>query len=113
MESKTIDCPLELTVSLIGNKWKPLIIHYLMDGTMRFSELQHAIPQISQKILTDNLRRLESDGLISRAIFAEVPPRVEYTLTGIGKTLEPLISIMQQWGLKYQKKTEVDIRENA
>ena len=107
MDRNEIDCPMEMTASVIGNKWKPVIIHYLLSGTKRFCELKRSIPEISQKVLTDNLRGLEEDGLVSREIFAEVPPRVEYTLTSIGETLEPLISIMQQWGIEYKQKMKI------
>ena len=94
-------CPVATTVSLIGNKWKPLILRDVRAGPKRFGELQKSLDGISQKILTDNLRELENDGLLVRTVFPEVPPRVEYSLSELGKTLEPLLDAMAQWGFTY------------
>lgn len=96
-------CPIELTVDVIGNKWKPLIISVLLDGTQRFGEIKHHVHGISPKVLTDNLRALEADGLVARRIYAEVPLRVEYTLTALGKRLAPMINGMIKWGETYQQ----------
>ena len=99
------DCPVATTVQLIGNKWKLLIIRNLVyNGKQRFTELLHGIPAISKKVLADNLRVLEDDGLIEREVFAEVPPRVEYSLSELGLTLRPLLDEMQNWGLTYKAK---------
>ena len=96
------ECPIATTVHLIGNKWKLLIIRNLLHGPQRFSELKRGIPGISQKVLTDNLRALEGDGVLSREAFAEVPPRVIYALTDIGESLLPIIDAMADWGDRYK-----------
>lgn len=97
-------CPVETTLMLIGNKWKVLIIRDLLTGTKRFGELKKSIGKVSQKVLTTQLRDMEEDGLISRKIYAEVPPRVEYSLTELGKSLQPILSAMLQWGTEYKEK---------
>lgn len=96
------DCPVATTVRLICNKWKPLILRNLFIRPWRFNELLKNLPGISQKVLTDNLRALEADGIITRTVFAEVPPRVEYTLSEVGDTMRPIIEVMEKWGLSYQ-----------
>ncbi|MCP1103304.1 DNA-binding HxlR family transcriptional regulator [Aequitasia blattaphilus] len=103
MEQTQMDCPIELTVQLIGNKWKPIIIHHLLEGKKRFNELKRLLPNISQKILTDNLRALEEDGIITRTVYPEVPVRVEYELTDIGRRLYKVIDEMRDWGEEYRK----------
>jgi len=95
-------CPVATIVTLVGNKWKLLIIRNLLGGTQRFNEMRRTIPGISQKVLTDNLRELEHDELIVRRAYPEVPPRVEYSLSELGKTLKPVFDSMQAWGEKYQ-----------
>lgn len=95
-------CPVATVVELIGNKWKLLIIRNLLNGTQRFSELRRTIPGISQKVLTDNLRALEEDKIVHREVFAEVPPRVEYSLTELGLSLQPVFNSMIAWGEDYQ-----------
>ncbi len=97
------ECPVATTVQLIGNKWKLLIIRNLLRAPQRFSKLKRTIPGISQKVLTDNLRALEADGLIDREVFAEVPPRVVYSISALGDTLRPIIDAMQAWGTEYKK----------
>lgn len=97
-------CPVETTLMLIGNKWKVLIIRDLLTGTKRFGELKKSIGKVSQKVLTTQLRDMEEDGLISRKIYAEVPPRVEYSLTEFGKSLQPILNAMLQWGTEYKEK---------
>lgn len=97
-------CPVATTVGLMGNKWKILILRDLLTGAKRFGELRKGIPEISQKVLTQNLRAMEEDGIITREVFAEVPPRVEYQLSDLGNSLRPIIGVMEQWGLNYQKK---------
>lgn len=95
-------CPVATTVNLIGNKWKILIIRNLLSqNTIRFKDLKNGIEGISQKVLTDNLRSLEADGLIIRTVYPEVPPRVEYELSSLGKSLKPIIDSMADWGNKY------------
>ena len=96
------ECPVATTVQLIGNKWKLLILRNLMGKTQRFTDFLKSIPGLSKKVLTDNLRALESDGIIERKVFAEVPPRVEYSLTDLGKTLKPVLDAMQRWGEDYK-----------
>lgn len=98
------ECPVATTVQLIGNKWKLLIIRNLLRGPLRFTQLRNTIPGISQKVLTDNLRALEEDGLVDREVFAEVPPRVVYSLSELGNTLRPIIDAMQAWGDDYKQK---------
>ena len=97
-------CPVETTLALIGNKWQVLILRDLsMNGTMRFKELQRSIGKISQKVLTSNLRAMESTGIVRREVFAEVPPRVEYSLTDVGRTLQPVLDAMWAWGESYKR----------
>ncbi|MDE5617146.1 MAG: helix-turn-helix transcriptional regulator [Clostridia bacterium] len=96
------ECPVATTVQLIGNKWKLLIIRNLLTGSQRFTEFVKTIPGISKKVLTDNLRSLEEDGLIEREVFAEVPPRVVYSLSQLGKTLKPILDAMWDWGVEYK-----------
>lgn len=97
------ECPVATTVQLIGNKWKMLIIRNLIyNGKQRFSDFIRTIPAISKKVLTDNLRALEDDGLIEREVFAEVPPRVEYSLSEIGKSLRLIWDAMEAWGIEYK-----------
>lgn len=100
-------CPVELTLLLISNKWKVLIIRDLLDGTKRFSELKKSINNISQKVLTSNLREMEENGLLTRKLYPEVPPRVEYTLTDVGYSLKPLLDNMDKWGTWY--KNEINL----
>jgi DNA-binding HxlR family transcriptional regulator len=99
-------CPVATTVNLIGNKWKILILRDLLTGKKRFGELRKSVSGISQKVLTDNLRALEEDGIVLRAIFAEVPPRVEYSLSELGETLRPIIEVMEEWGTTYKARFE-------
>ena len=104
-------CPVATTVRLIGNKWKLLILRNLLAGPNRFGELMRTIP-VSQKVLTDNLRSLEQDGIVIRTVYAEVPPRVEYKLSDLGNTMRPIISAMEAWGLGYQELVK-NTPENA
>ena len=96
-------CPVETTLSLIGNKWKVLILRDLMTGTKRFGELKRSVGDISQKVLTAQLRDMEENGLISRKVYAEVPPRVEYSLTPLGESLSPILSAMKNWGENFKE----------
>ena len=98
-------CPVETTLSLIGNKWQVLILRDLsLNGTMRFKELQRSIGKISQKVLTTNLRSMEESGIVSREAFAEVPPRVGYSLTELGQSLRPVLDAMRVWGERYKER---------
>lgn len=96
------ECPVATTVQLIGNKWKLLIIRNLRTRPWRFNELQKNLDGISQKVLTDNLRAMEADGLITRTVYAEVPPRVEYSLSELGETMRPILDAMEEWGNSYK-----------
>ena len=104
MVEKLPFCPVETTLSLIGDKWKVIIIRDLMDGTKRFGELKKTVGKVSQKVLTSNLRDMEGMGLVYRKVYAEVPPRVEYTLTDTGYSLKPILDAMMDWGIDYKKK---------
>ena len=97
-------CPVETTLMLIGDKWKVLILRDLMNGTMRFGELKKSIGTVSQKVLTAQLRDMEEKGLLTRKVYAEVPPRVEYTLTETGYSLKPVLDTMWAWGAEYKAK---------
>ncbi len=97
-------CPVETTLMLIGDKWKVLILRDLMDGTKRFGELKKSIGTVSQKVLTAQLRDMEEKGLLTRKVYAEVPPRVEYTLTDTGYSLRPVLDSMVSWGRDYQRR---------
>ncbi|MBS6217143.1 MAG: helix-turn-helix transcriptional regulator [Clostridiales bacterium] len=97
-------CPVETTLMLIGDKWKVLILRDLMPGTRRFGELKKSIGSVSQKVLTAQLRDMEAKGLVSRKVYAEVPPRVEYSLTDLGKSLKPILNAMWAWGEGYQAR---------
>ena len=96
-------CPVETTLMLIGDKWKVLILRDLMDGTKRFGELKKSIGTVSQKVLTAQLRDMEEKGLLTRKVYAEVPPRVEYTLTETGYSLKPVLDAMVVWGTDYKR----------
>ncbi len=95
-------CPVETTLMLIGDKWKVLILRDLRSGTKRFGELKKSVTGISQKVLTSNLRAMEEDGLLTREVFPEVPPRVEYTLTPLGQSMSPILDAMAEWGEAFQ-----------
>lgn len=97
------DCPVATTVQLIGNKWKLLILRNLLARPWRFNEMLRSIPGISQKVLTDNLRAMEKDGIIIRTVYPEVPPRVEYSLSELGDSMRPIIKAMEVWGKNYQQ----------
>lgn len=97
-------CPIETTLMLIGNKWKVLILRDLMPGTKRFGELRKSIGNVSQKVLTAQLRDMEASGLLHRKVYAEVPPRVEYTLSELGYSLQPVLEALYHWGEDYQER---------
>ena len=105
-EKKLPACPVETTLTLISSKWKILILRDLMPGTKRFGELKKSIGGVSQKVLTAQLREMETDGLVRRTVYPEVPPRVEYTLTALGRSLKPILDAMWDCGEAYQGKVE-------
>ena len=105
MKKELPACPVETTLMLISDRWKVLIIRDLLDGTKRFGELKKSIGSISQKVLTANLRTMEENGLVIRKVYAEVPPKVEYTLTETGYSLKPILDAMKEWGINYKKIT--------
>lgn len=104
MRTELPACPVEITLSLIGDKWKVLVLRELINGTKRFGELKKSIGSISQKVLTQQLRSMEEDGLVERKVYAEVPPRVEYSLTKDGFSLKPILDSMMEWGEQYKGK---------
>ena len=99
-------CPVATTVALIGSKWRLLIIRNLLARPWRFNELKKDLEGISQKVLTDSLRSMEADGIITRTVYPEVPPRVEYALSELGESMRPIIKSMEAWGLDYKKSKE-------
>jgi DNA-binding HxlR family transcriptional regulator len=99
-------CSVARTVELIGGKWKAVILYYLLDETLRFNELRRTIPGITQRMLTLQLRELEADGIVERTVFPVVPPHVEYALTPFGKTLEPVLRTMREWGTRNKRRCE-------
>ena len=100
-------CPVETTLLFLGEKWRVLILRDLMEGTKRFGELRKSVSGISQKVLTSNLRAMEEGGIVTRKIYAEVPPRVEYSLTETGKSLQPVLDSMTNWGTMYKAENGV------
>ncbi len=100
------DCPVQTTVQLIGSKWKLLILRNLLARPWRFNELHKSLAGISQKVLTDSLRSMEEDGIITRTVYPEVPPRVEYALSELGESMRPIIKAMEAWGTDYKSKAE-------
>ena len=100
------ECPVATAVSLIGGKWKLLIIRNLRERPWRFNELRRDLEGISQKVLTDSLRAMEEDGIITRTVYPEVPPRVEYALTPLGESMKPILDAMAQWGMEYKKRMQ-------
>ena len=106
-------CPVETTLTLISDKWKVLILRDLLSGTKRFGELKKSIGHVTQKVLTAQLRQMEESGLLTRTVYAEVPPRVEYTLTELGYSLKPILDAMLVWGENYKKKAETEWGQDA
>lgn len=111
-EIEAFACPVAFTVDVIGGKWKSLILFHLMSGTKRFNEVRRLIPDITQRMLTLQLRELEVDGIIHREIYREVPPKVEYSLTELGSSLAPLVSAMREWGAVHERKI-LELRRSA
>lgn len=104
MKKELPACPVEVTLGLINDKWKVLIVRDLLTGTKRFGELRKSVTGITQKVLTNNLKQMEKDGLLKRKAYPEVPPRVEYTLTETGLSLKPILDSMVEWGNQYREK---------
>ena len=99
-----IACPVEATLDIIGGKWKGIVLFHLMQGTKRFNELRRLVPEITQRMLTLQLRQLEKDGLIKRKIYKQIPPKVEYFLSNLGQTLTPILQQLERWGTQYALK---------
>ncbi len=102
---KSVSCPVETTLAVIHGRWKVLILHYLFDGVKRFGELHRALGGISHRTLTQQLRQMEADHLIRRKVYPEVPPKVEYSLTPLGESLQPVLISMHEWGKAYTRKS--------
>ncbi len=113
MSGEKIGCPVEITLALLGNKWKVLVLRELFKGTKRFGELSRGISGISQKMLTQQLRQMEKDDLVARKVYAEVPPRVEYSLTETGRSLKPILDEMHRWGQQYRLMRSLDDQDDA
>ena len=113
MEKSLPACPVETTLTLIGDKWKVLILRDLMGGVKRFGELRRSVGNVTQKVLTAQLRAMEESGLVSRKVYAEVPPRVEYSLTELGRSLKPVLDAMWNWGENYKLKNAVSQQKNG
>lgn len=112
LNGKTYHCALDITMKYIGGKWKSIILWYLRNGAMRFSALKRLMPDIAEKMLSQQLKELERDGILERKAFAEVPPRVEYTLSDFGSKLMPVVEAMAKWGIETGKsKGEIIVRE--
>lgn len=105
-KNKEYQCSMELTLDLIGGKWKSLILWHLGENTLRFSELRKQLPQVTQKMLTQQLRELEESGLVQRYIYTQVPPKVEYSLTKTGRSLLPILATLCEWGISYVNEGE-------
>ena len=108
---ETNECPVEYALEVIGGKWKCVILWHVRNRLRRFGELRRLIPGVTQKMLTAQLRELERDGLISRKIYPEVPPKVEYSMTAYGKTLSPMLDVMCKWGLQHRMNHPVGVRK--
>ncbi len=112
MTAKQSNCPAEYTLALIGGRWKIPLIFHLMSGVRRFSELSRALTGVSQKVLTQQLREMERNGLVERKVYAQVPPRVEYALTPLGRSLKPVVDTMCRWGETYASKAALGAAES-
>jgi DNA-binding HxlR family transcriptional regulator len=108
MRSREYNCSVEATLDVIGGKWKGVILFYLLDEPRRFSELKRHLPHVTQRMLTLQLRELEADGVIHREVYAQVPPKVEYSLTEFGASLKPILMLMRDWGDEYVNKLALE-----
>jgi len=106
MRYREYGCPVEATLDVIGGKWKGVILFHLMDSPKRFNELRRLLPEVTQRMLTLQLRELENDGVIHREIYPQIPPKVEYSLTPFGETLKPILILMKDWGSEYTNKVQ-------
>lgn len=113
MTVEQLICPAELTLRVIGGKWKPVILWHLSSGTKRFSELKRAIPGVTQRMLSQQLRELEGDGVVLRKVYAQVPPKTEYSLTEFGRTLGPILRLMCKWGTEHARRLRNRERSTA
>ena len=111
MKKQGMQCPAEFTLAVIGGRWKVLILYQLFQGVKRFSELQRALAGITQKMLTQQLREMERDGIVQRTVYPQVPPKVEYRLTPLGETLKPVVNAMCKWGLQQSGRDGCDVAE--
>jgi DNA-binding HxlR family transcriptional regulator len=107
------ECPVRAVLEVIGGKWKPIIVFYLLDGTKRYGELRKFLPETTQKVLTQQLRELERDGILARRVFAQVPPKVEYSLTPLGLTLRPVMKTLCDWGKRHGEKRSNKVPSRA
>lgn len=105
---KAVACPVETTLAIIGGQWKVMVLHFLLEGTLRFGDLSRLLHGISARTLTKQLRELEADGVIDRKVFPQIPPKVEYSLTPLGRRLKPVLLSMQQWGEEVEKVRKVE-----
>ncbi|MDR1028777.1 MAG: helix-turn-helix transcriptional regulator [Clostridiales Family XIII bacterium] len=108
-ECDTYNCPVDATIDMIGGKYKSLILWHLIDATLRFGELHKLIPQATPKMLTQQLRELEADSLIARTVYPVVPPKVEYALTDLGRSIQPILSAMYEWGADYLTRNGLQV----
>lgn len=106
-------CPVEACLEVVGGKWKGVILFHLLGGTKRFNELMRLLPDVTQRMLTKQLRELEADQIVARKIYPEVPPKVEYSLTEFGQTLTPVLKVVQKWGMEYLDRITAIRKENA
>jgi len=100
---KAVTCPVETTLGVVGGRWKVLVLHHLLDGTKRFSELTRALRGVSARTLSKQLRELEADGIVSRRVYPQIPPKVEYSLTALGRKLKPVLLAMHRWGEQFDQ----------
>lgn len=112
MQQTLTSCPIDFTIDVLGGKWKPLILYYLLEGTKRFGELQRLLPQVTRRMLTQHLRELERDGIVHRKVYTQVPPMVEYSLTELGRSLQPVLLTMLDWGQRHNDEVQRYRREN-
>ena len=113
MGKKSVNCPVETAIDVIGGRWKVLVLQQLFGGVKRFSELHHSLPGVSHRTLTHQLRELEADGIVRRKVYRQVPPKVEYSLTALGETLKPVINAMHDWANMYAKRMAKKTRQRA
>jgi DNA-binding HxlR family transcriptional regulator len=109
----TPGCAVEAALEVIGGKWKGVLLYHLLNGTLRFGELRRLVPEVTQRMLTQQLRELERDGVIERKVYAQVPLRVDYSLTNFGRTLEPIVLLMRDWGAAYLAERASAARDRA